>query len=84
MGTVPLNECMAKNPLIVDIDKFIAEIGMPETTFGFLAANDGKFVGRIRDGGRYWPETETKVRSYMAERRAARRDAKKKVTPKHA
>lgn len=47
--------------LLVDIDAFLKKVGVAETTFGRLAANDGKFVGRIRTGARFWPETEQKV-----------------------
>jgi hypothetical protein len=38
---------------------------MAETTFGRLAVNDGKFVSRLRSGGRVTPETAARVRSFI-------------------
>ena len=37
--------------LIQEIDAFLAESDMAESTFGRKAVNDGKFVNRIRNGG---------------------------------
>ena len=37
--------------LIQEIDAFLAETAMAESTFGRKAVNDGKFVNRIRNGG---------------------------------
>ena len=51
--------------LIRDITEFCRLSGMAETTFGREAVNDGKFVQRVRSGGRCWPETEVKARAYM-------------------
>jgi len=59
----------AKEKLLIDIDRFLAEFDMAASTFGRLAVNDGKFVKRLKSGARYWPETEEKVRAYMARRR---------------
>ena len=38
---------------------------MAETTFGRHAVNDGKFVSRLRGGGKVTPETAARVRSFM-------------------
>lgn len=38
--------------------------------FGVLALNDKPFVKQVRDGRRVWPETERKIRSFMAAYRA--------------
>ncbi len=38
---------------------------MAETTFGRRAVNDGKFVGRVRDGARISPGTLKKVEAFM-------------------
>lgn len=62
-------------PLLTEVDAFLAEARMSETTFGRLAVNDGKFVARIRSGGRCWPETEEKARAFMASRRTAASNA---------
>lgn len=55
--------------LIDEIDKFLAEFGIGEHRFGFLAANNGRLVERLRAGGRVWPETEERIRNFMNERR---------------
>ena len=37
--------------LIAEIEDYCRRGGCAESTFGRLAVNDGKFVGRIRSGG---------------------------------
>jgi len=54
------------NKLIEQIDRFLKENQMKPSTFGHKAVNDGKFVARIRKGGRVWPETEKKVLDFIA------------------
>ena len=54
--------------LITEIEAFLATNAMAESTFGRLAANDGKFVSRLRAGGRCWPETADRVRRFIFER----------------
>lgn len=51
--------------LIEMIDQYCEKTGMKPSMLGFRAVGDGKFVSRIRSGGRCWPETELKVRAYM-------------------
>jgi len=58
--------------LIVEIDAFLAETRIGEHRFGILAAKNGRLVERLRSGGRVWPETEERVRAFMAKRREAR------------
>jgi hypothetical protein len=55
--------------LISEIDLFLHEFGIGEHRFGMLAANNGRLVERLRSGGRVWPETEERIRSFMNERR---------------
>jgi SAM-dependent methyltransferase len=52
--------------LLQEIRSFCREHGMAETTFGRRAVNDGKFVGRVRDGARISPKTLEKVEAFMA------------------
>jgi hypothetical protein len=52
--------------ILSDIEAFCATHQMPVTRFGELAMNDKPFVGRVRDGRRLWPETEARVRRFMA------------------
>lgn len=39
---------------------------MAETRFGELALKDKPFVKQVREGRRVWPETQDKVRAWMA------------------
>lgn len=51
--------------LLNDINVFCRTHGVAESTFGRLAVNDGKFVSRLRDGGRLRAETLDRVREFM-------------------
>ena len=57
---------MSADELLGVITTFCREHGVAETTFGRQAVNDGKFVGRVRDGARIRPDTLKKVQAYMA------------------
>lgn len=52
--------------LLTDIERFLAETGMGAATFGGLAMGDRHLVRQLRNGRRLWPETEAKVRAFMA------------------
>ena len=52
--------------LLADIDAFLREKEMAETTFGRHAVNDGKFVGRLRAGAGVTIATLERVRAYLA------------------
>ncbi|MBB4287921.1 hypothetical protein [Roseospira goensis] len=58
------------SPIVREIEQFCRRHRMAETTFGRLAANDGKLVRRLRSGGRMWPENEQRVRDFMQARDA--------------
>lgn len=63
------------NHLLTDIELFLASQELAESTFGRMAVRDWKFVSDLRRGRRVWPETEAKVRRFMAGyRRAAQQD----------
>ena len=66
--------------LLEEIARFTAALGMSETTFGRLAVNDGKFVGRLRNGGGVTVRTVEKVHLYIQEHWG---DAKPKGGPRH-
>ena len=51
--------------LLKEIEAFLREVAMAETTFGRHAVNDGKFVGRLREGGGVTVATIDRVRAYM-------------------
>ena len=58
---------MAK--LLDDIEAFLDRHGMAPTRLGDEALSDRHFVRQLRRGRRVWPETEAKVRRFMAEYR---------------
>lgn len=60
------------------VDAFLASTKMSETYFGRVTVNDGKFVARIREGGRVWPETADKVLAFIEK---AKRKTKRKKKP---
>jgi predicted AAA+ superfamily ATPase len=51
--------------LLQEIRDFVRKTGMAETTFGRLAANDGKLVARLRAGSGVTTRTVEKIRSYL-------------------
>jgi hypothetical protein len=55
--------------LITEIEGFLADAGMSPFRFGLLAVRNGRLVERLRCGRRVWPETESKVRGFIAEHR---------------
>ena len=57
--------------LLRDIEAFCAELKMAETTFGRLAVNDGKFVGRLRSGANMTLNTIERARRFLAARAPA-------------
>ena len=56
---------MSTKPLLDEIAAFCRGAEMAETTFGRHAVNDGKFVSRLRGGGKVTPETAARVRTFM-------------------
>ena len=52
--------------LLQEISTFCRRVGMAESTFGRRAVNDGKFVTRLRFGGRVTTHTVERVRSFIA------------------
>ncbi len=52
--------------LLGEITDYCRKAGLAESTFGKLAVNDGKFVSRLRDGGRITTQTLERIRSFIA------------------
>jgi hypothetical protein len=52
--------------LLRDIAEYCRVVGIAESTFGRLAVNDGKLVGRLRLGGRVTTDTVQRVRAFIA------------------
>jgi hypothetical protein len=53
--------------ILEDIEAFIAAKEISPTAFGDMASNDRHLVRQLRSGRRLWPETEAKIRKFMAE-----------------
>lgn len=62
-------------PLSTAVDAFLAATNMAAVRFGRDAMNDPHFVRDLRAGRRVWPETETRVRDFMATYRPAEQAA---------
>ena len=56
--------------LLIEIRSFLARSGMGETYFGKAAVGNSELVKRLENGRRIWPDTEEKVRAFIAERSA--------------
>ena len=56
-----------QSDLLSDIESFLAKqgSGMSETTFGRLAVNDGKLIGRLRKKCNMTVATLERVRAFM-------------------
>ncbi len=52
--------------LLKEITDYCRKAGLAESTFGKLAVNDGKFVSRLRDGGRITTHTLERLRDFIA------------------
>lgn len=61
--------------LLTEIDAFIAETDMGVSYFGKVASGNSELVQRLRSGGRVWPETQDKVRTFMKRYREERMEA---------
>src|SRR5947199_3655957 len=62
--------------LLTEIVAFCQRAGMAESTFGRRAVNDGKFVPRLRFGGRVTTQTVERVHAFMEDvHRRGREDA---------
>ena len=68
--------------LLQEVTSYCRRAGLAETTFGRLAVNDGKFINRLRGGGRATPETlESGARLYGAVAASAGRGRRLRVGP---
>ncbi len=59
----------AVQKLLSEIEQFLAETGMHETTFGARALNDLALVSNLRKGRRPRMDTAEKVRKFMTDQR---------------
>ena len=57
---------MESDKLIGEITDYCRKAGVAESTFGRIVVNDGKFVNRLRDGGRITTTTYDRVRAFLS------------------
>ncbi|MDR6850332.1 hypothetical protein J2Y57_003566 [Sphingomonas sp. BE137] len=59
---------MSDQTLLAEVDAFLKRTGMAESAFGRNAVNDWKLLRSMRaeKPRRLWPETEARVRQFMA------------------
>ncbi|MEC7490551.1 MAG: hypothetical protein VYA17_13300 [Pseudomonadota bacterium] len=62
---------MNHHELIAGIEAYCRYAEIAETTFGRRAVNDGKFVGRLRDGKRVTTATIARVQTFIADNKSA-------------
>jgi hypothetical protein len=55
-----------QNTLIAEIEAAAAMLGLSPSTVGERAGQGGRFYARLKSGARVWPETEAKVRQWIA------------------
>ena len=53
--------------LLRDIENFCRQAGIAESTFGKQAVNDGKFVGRLRNGKQVTTRTVARIRAFIGD-----------------
>jgi len=63
---------MGSDELLQEVRAFCRDAHLAESTFGRLAVNDGKLMSRLRAGSGITSETLQRLRTFMAEHRAAR------------
>lgn len=69
------------NELLTDIRSFLEQSGMGPSYFGKVACGNSELVERLESGRRVWPETEEKVRTFIAERATKDTPHSATVTP---
>jgi len=57
---------MESDRLVSEIIDYCRKAGVAESTFGRIAVNDGKFVNRLRNGGRITTPTFERVRAFIS------------------
>ena len=58
--------------LLTEVREAMALLGVKEHRFGILAAGNGRLVERLEENRRIWPETEERVRQFIARVRQER------------
>jgi hypothetical protein len=64
--------------LLSEIEAFLTTHPVAETTFGRRAVNDGKFMGKLRDGANFTLATFARVRAYIRQQEKIEAAAQRK------
>ncbi len=70
--------------LLDDVEAFLLAHAVSATAFGRMSLRDRHFVRQLREGRRVWPETEAKVRRFMATYRPEGADTDHSAAGDHA
>lgn len=54
--------------VLLRIDRYLRESGMPETLFGRRAVGDPRLIGDLRNGREPRPETVARIDAFIAHR----------------
>ena len=73
-AAAPIGFAMNSDELLRQVADYCRRTGVAETTFGRRAVNDGKFVARLRYGGRVTLETVQRVQDFFKRNPAAASD----------
>ena len=68
-STFRIRRGSSNDVLLAEIVSFCQRVGMAESTFGRRAVNDGKFVPRLRFGGRVTTQTVDRVHAFIEDMR---------------
>jgi hypothetical protein len=61
-----------EKPLLEEIEAFLNATGLGASYLGKRAVGNSELVGRLRNGGRVWPETDEALRDFMAKYRESK------------
>ena len=71
---------MDADSLLLEISDYCRGVAMAESTFGRLAVNDGKFVGRLRDGAAVTAQTVERVRRFISQDASSPHDGRQTMS----
>ena len=72
---------MHADSLLQEISDYCRGAAMAESTFGRRAVNDGKFVGRLREGGNVTAQTIERVRQFITVETSTSSDGRHIMSP---
>jgi hypothetical protein len=73
---------MAHDPILISIERFLADTGMSASYFGEKAVRNSKVVARLRGGRPIQDDTAARLRAFMASEMAVRKAAARRLLRK--